>query len=107
MLENILQHTKTAIEVTQYLMENGFTPGAKSEYSDTNYFFKDDTGIMITGDTVDFGTFNPEINGKREPGCKIHASYSGVHNLDLRQWKMLLDITNMVKLEGIVLFEND
>lgn len=85
-------------EFSQYLKSNGYMPGSQSEFSETIYYFKKDHGVMISGDSVDFGVFNQEVNGQRKPGCSLYAAFTGISKLDLRGWKMLLHITGTVPL---------
>lgn len=85
-------------EFGQYLRANGYVPGLQSEFSDTIYYFKKDHGIMISGDSVDFGVFNQEENGQRKPGCSLYAAFTGISKLDMRAWKMLLHITGAVPM---------
>lgn len=85
-------------EFGQYLKANGYIPGSQSEFTDTIYYFKKDHGIMISGDSVDFGVFNQEENGQRKPGCSLYAAFTGISKLDMRAWKMLLHITGAVPM---------
>jgi hypothetical protein len=85
-------------EFGQYLKANGYVPGSQSELSDTIYYFKKDHGIMISGDSVDFGVFNQEENGLRKPGCSLYAAFTGISKLDMLAWKMLLHITGAVPM---------
>jgi hypothetical protein len=80
-------------EFGQYLKANGYIPGSQSEFSDTIYYFKKDHGIMISGDSVDFGVFNQE-----KPGCSLYAAFTGISKLDMRAWQMLLHITGAVPM---------
>lgn len=82
-----------------YLVANGWQEGSLSSNSDTLYFFKDDKGIMISGDAVDFGTFGVVVNGVRKPGCSIFASFTGVNLLNDTDWMLLLHITGAVPLK--------
>jgi hypothetical protein len=83
----------------QYLKSNGYMPGSQSEFSDTIYYFKKDHGVMITGDSVDFGIFNQVENGRRKPGCSLYAAFTGISQLDISGWKMLLHITGTVPMK--------
>jgi hypothetical protein len=85
-----------------YLVANGFKEGNKSPYSDTLYFFKNDAGVMISGDAVDVGQFNPTIDGVRQPGCIIHATFTGISRLDEFSWMLLMHITGAVPLKEFV-----
>lgn len=85
-------------EFGQYLKANGYMPGSQSEFSETIYYFKKDQGVMISGDSVDFGVFNNQEDGQRKPGCSLYAAFTGISKLDLRGWKMLLHITGAVPL---------
>ena len=91
-----LQNSAINAEFSQYLKANGYMPGSQSEFSDTIYYFKKDHGVMISGDSVDFGVFNQEENGQRKPGCSLYAAFTGISKLDLRGWKMLLHITGTI-----------
>jgi hypothetical protein len=92
------QSSSINAEFSQYLKANGYMPGSQSEFSDTIYYFKKDHGVMISGDSVDFGVFNHEENGQRKPGCSLYAAFTGISKLDLRGWKMLLHITGTIPL---------
>lgn len=85
-------------EFSQYLKANGYIPGTQSEFAETIYYFKKDHGVMISGDSVDFGLFNHEENGHRKPGCSCYAAFTGLSKLDMLGWKMLLHITGAVPL---------
>lgn len=77
----------------QYLNANGYVSGSQSAFSDTLYYFKKDRGIMITGDSVDFGIFQKQ-------GCTRYAAFTGIGQLDISGWKMLLHITGTVPLNN-------
>jgi hypothetical protein len=86
-------------EFGQYLRSNGYVAGSQSEFSDTIYYFKKDQGVMISGDSVDFGVFNASENGQRKPGCSRYAAFTGISKLDISGWRMLMHITGAVPLE--------
>jgi hypothetical protein len=85
----------------QYLKSNGYMPGLQSEFSDTIYYFKKDHGVMITGDSVDFGIFPEGEDGQRKPGCSRYAAFTGISQLDISGWMLLMHITGTVPLKQI------
>lgn len=86
----------------QYLQANGYVSGSQSAFSDTLYYFKKERGIMVTGDSVDFGLFQSDSSGRRRPGCNRYASYTGIGQLDIFGWMMLLHITGAVPLKQLI-----
>jgi hypothetical protein len=86
----------------QYLQANGYVPGSQSAFSDTIYYFKKDRGIMITGDSVDFGLFHHDGNARHKPGCTRYAAFTGIGQLDIFGWMMLLHITGAVPLKQLI-----
>lgn len=70
-----------------YLVANGFKEGTES-----GYFFKDNIGVMICGDSVDVGDFT------HRSGCKIQYSFTGISKLDDFGWIWLMHIMGAVRL---------
>ncbi|MGB8191043.1 MAG: hypothetical protein WCF67_03945 [Chitinophagaceae bacterium] len=87
-------------EFGQYLKENGYLPG--SQLTDVIYYFKKDHGIMITGDSVDFAVFPQGETSKGKPGCSRYAAFTGINQLDIFGWMMLLHITGAVPLKQLI-----
>jgi hypothetical protein len=84
-------------EFGDYLKANGYTPG--SQLTDVIYYFKKEHGIMISGDSVDFARFAQGDKMKGKPGCTRYAAFTGINQLDIFGWKLLLHVTGAVPLQ--------
>lgn len=87
-------------EFGDYLKANGFTPG--SQLTDVIYYFKKEHGIMISGDSVDFARFAQGEKTKGRPGCTRYAAFTGIQQLDIFGWMMLLHLTGAVPLKQLI-----
>lgn len=84
-------------EFGDYLKANGYTPG--SQLTDVIYYFKKEHGIMISGDSVDFARFAQGEKVKGKAGCTRYAAFTGINQLDISGWMLLLHVTGAVPLQ--------
>ena len=84
-------------EFGDYLEANGYTLSHQPRHAnDALYFFGNGQGVMITGDSIDFASFQ-DGSGQTKT-CSTYAAFTGISKLDTHGWMMLMHITGIVPL---------
>jgi hypothetical protein len=80
-------------EFADYLTANGYRESNVTKSENTTYFFKDDLGVMVSGDSVDVGMY------RSTGGCKLLHSFTGISTLETFDFILLMHITGAVPLK--------
>ena len=90
-------------EFGDYLEANGYIlSNPPAHPGDAMYFFRNEQGVMISGDSIDFASFKEQGSG-RSTSCSTYAAYTGISKLDTYGWMMLMHITGIVPLNQFML----
>ena len=90
-------------EFGDYLEANGYVLSNQPAHpGDAMYFFRNEQGVMVSGDSIDFASFKEESPGK-PTCCSTYAAFTVISKLDTYGWMMLMHITGIVPLAQFML----
>ena len=90
-------------EFGEYLEANGYKLSNQPAHpGDAMYFFRNEHGVMISGDSIDFASYKEQGAG-RSTSCSTYAAFTGISRLDTYGWMMLMHITGIVPISQFML----